>query len=124
MEREREKKKMTRPKERFSDIFLFVLVFCIIFAFNKIWMVHLCIRVTITCTSVPCDGMHMILPNVMCLLLIPYQQTEHTVELKYGKLIRCKRIYNFWCSMLILHQLLYVLFTLCGIFMHFLELTY
>jgi hypothetical protein len=27
-------------------------------------------------------------------------------------LIRCKRIYNFWCSMLVLHQLLYVLFTL------------
>jgi hypothetical protein len=26
--------------------------------------------------------------------------------------------------MLVLHQLLYVLFTLCGIFMHFLELTY
>jgi hypothetical protein len=43
---------------------------------------------------------------------------------EYNVLIRCKRIYNFWCSMLVLHQLLYVLFTLCGIFMHFLELTY
>jgi hypothetical protein len=39
-------------------------------------------------------------------------------------LICCKCIYNFLCSMLVLHQLLYVLFTLCGIFMHFLELTY
>jgi hypothetical protein len=38
--------------------------------------------------------------------------------------IRCKRICNFWCSMLVLHQLLCVLFTLRGIFMHFLELTY
>jgi hypothetical protein len=27
-------------------------------------------------------------------------------------LIRLKRIYNFWCSMLVLHKLLYVLFTL------------
>jgi hypothetical protein len=42
----------------------------------------------------------------------------------YWTMIRCKRIYNFWYSMLILHQLLYILFTLCGLFMHFLELTY
>jgi hypothetical protein len=41
-----------------------------------------------------------------------------------GWMIRYKRIYNFLCSMLVVHQLLYVLFTLCGIFMHFLELTY
>ena len=41
-----------------------------------------------------------------------------------GGLIRCKRIYNFWCCMLVLHQFLYVLFTLRGTFMHFLELTY
>jgi hypothetical protein len=34
-------------------------------------------------------------------------------------LIRCKRIYNFWCSMLVLHQLLYILFTLRGIFYAF-----
>jgi hypothetical protein len=40
------------------------------------------------------------------------------------RVIRCNHIYNFLCSMLVLHQLLYVLFTLCGIFMHFLELTY
>jgi hypothetical protein len=39
-------------------------------------------------------------------------------------LIRWKCIYNFLCSMLVLHQLLYVLFTLRGVFMHFLELTY
>jgi hypothetical protein len=37
-----------------------------------------------------------------------------------GSVIRCKRIYNFWCSMLVLNQLLCVLFTLRGIFMHFL----
>jgi hypothetical protein len=36
----------------------------------------------------------------------------------------CKRIYDFLCSMLVLQQLVYVLFTLHGIFMHFLELTY
>jgi hypothetical protein len=35
------------------------------------------------------------------------------------RLIRRKRIYNFLCSMLILHQLLCVLITLRGIFMHF-----
>jgi hypothetical protein len=40
------------------------------------------------------------------------------------RLMRRKRIYNFCCSMLVLHQLLCVLFTLCGIFMHFPELTY
>jgi hypothetical protein len=32
-------------------------------------------------------------------------------------LIRLKRIYNFLCSMLILHHLLRVLFTLRGVFM-------
>jgi hypothetical protein len=49
-------------------------------------------------------------------------EDEH--ELSLGMLIRCKCIYNFSCSMIVLHQLLYVLFTLRGIFMHFLELTY
>jgi hypothetical protein len=39
-------------------------------------------------------------------------------------LIRLKRIYNFLCSMLVLHQLLCVLYTRRGIFMLFLELTY
>jgi hypothetical protein len=34
-------------------------------------------------------------------------------------LIHCKCIYNFLCSMIILHQLLYVLFTLRGIFYAF-----
>jgi hypothetical protein len=45
-------------------------------------------------------------------------------DLDAGYVIRCKHIYNFLCSMLVLHQLIYVLFTLHGIFMHFLELTY
>jgi hypothetical protein len=49
---------------------------------------------------------------------------EDEQELSLGMLIRYKCIYNFWCSMLVLHQLLYILFTLHGIFMHFLELTY
>jgi hypothetical protein len=40
------------------------------------------------------------------------------------QLIRLKRIYNFLCSMLVLHHLLYVLFTLRGFFMQFSELTY
>jgi hypothetical protein len=39
-------------------------------------------------------------------------------------MIRLKRIYNFWCSMLVLHYLLHVLFTLRGVFMRFSELTY
>jgi hypothetical protein len=38
--------------------------------------------------------------------------------------IRLKRIYNFLCSMLVLHHLLHVLFILRGIFMRFPELTY
>ena len=37
---------------------------------------------------------------------------EDEQELSLGMLIRCKRIYNFWCSLLVLHQFLYVLFTL------------
>jgi histone deacetylase 1/2 len=42
----------------------------------------------------------------------------------FTPVIRLIRIYNFLCSMLVLHQLLYFLFTLCDAFMHFLELTY
>ena len=34
---------------------------------------------------------------------------EDEQELSLGMLIRCKRIYNFWYSMLVLHQLSYVL---------------
>ena len=34
---------------------------------------------------------------------------EDEQELSLGMLIRCKRIYNFWCSMLVLHQLSNVL---------------
>ena len=34
---------------------------------------------------------------------------EDEQELSLGMLIRCKRIYNFWCSMPVLHQLSYVL---------------
>jgi hypothetical protein len=49
---------------------------------------------------------------------------EDEQELSLGMLIRCERIYNFWCSMLVLYQLLYVLFTLRDTFMHFLELSY
>jgi hypothetical protein len=47
---------------------------------------------------------------------------EHSCHSEY--MIRRKCIYNFWCSMLVLHQLLCVLITLHSIFMHFLELTY
>ena len=45
-------------------------------------------------------------------------------ELSLGMLIRCKCIYNFWCSLLVLHKFVYVLCALCGIIMYFLELTY
>jgi hypothetical protein len=46
---------------------------------------------------------------------------EDEQELSLEMLIRCKRIYNFWCSMLVLHQLLYVLSILCGTFMIYLD---
>jgi hypothetical protein len=39
-------------------------------------------------------------------------------------LIRLKRIYNFWCSMLVFTPFAYCFVTLRGTFMHFLELTY
>ena len=39
----------------------------------------------------------------LCLMpCLPYNAVIDTM-------IRCKRIYNFWCSMLVLHQFLYVL---------------
>jgi hypothetical protein len=38
--------------------------------------------------------------------------------------IRLKRIYNFWCSMLVYAPFALYFVTLCGIFMHFPELTY
>jgi hypothetical protein len=39
-------------------------------------------------------------------------------------LIRLKRIYNFWCSMLVYAPFVLCFVTLRGVFMHFLELTY
>jgi hypothetical protein len=39
-------------------------------------------------------------------------------------LIRLKRIYNFWCSMLVFTSFAYCFVTLRGTFMHFPELTY
>jgi hypothetical protein len=43
----------------------------------------------------------------------------------YGRLvIRLKRIYNFWCSMLVFTPFAYCFVTLSGTFMHFPELTY
>ena len=49
---------------------------------------------------------------------------EDEQELSLGMLIRPKRIYNFLCSMLVLHQLLWVSLLLCGIFIRFPTLTY
>jgi hypothetical protein len=40
------------------------------------------------------------------------------------RMIRLKRIYNFWCSMLVFTPFVLCFFTLCGVFMRFLELTY
>jgi hypothetical protein len=39
-------------------------------------------------------------------------------------MIRLKRIYNFWCSMLVFTPFAYCFVTLRGTFMHFPELTY
>ena len=47
-------------------------------------------------------------PQKLFFLFITYL-LEDEQELSLGMLIRRKRIYNFWCSMLVLHQLLYVL---------------
>jgi hypothetical protein len=41
-----------------------------------------------------------------------------------GWLIRLKRIYNFLCSMLVYTPFALCFVTLCGVFMHFPELTY
>jgi hypothetical protein len=60
--------------------------------------------------------------KIILLLSLTYSRTSRSEA--SGCLIRLKRIYNFWCSMLILHHLLHVLFTLCGVLMRFLELTY
>jgi hypothetical protein len=49
---------------------------------------------------------------------------EDEQELSLGMLIRLKRIYNFWCSMLVFTSFALCFVTLHGIFMRFLELTY
>ena len=49
---------------------------------------------------------------------------EDEQELSLGMLIRLKRIYNFWCSMLVLHQFIYVFLTLRCTFTWFPALTY
>ena len=49
---------------------------------------------------------------------------EDEQELSLGMLIRLKRIYNFWWSMLVLHQFICVLFTLRCTFTWFPALTY
>src|SRR3954466_10270558 len=41
---------------------------------------------------------------------------EDEQELSLGMLIRCKCIYNFRCSMLVLHQFLYVLYAFYDIY--------
>jgi hypothetical protein len=49
---------------------------------------------------------------------------EDEQELSLGMLIRLKRIYNFWCSMLVFTPFALCFVTLRGVFMRFLELTY
>jgi hypothetical protein len=49
---------------------------------------------------------------------------EDEQELSLGILIRLKRIYNFWCSMLVFTPFALCFVTLRGVFMHFPELTY
>jgi hypothetical protein len=49
---------------------------------------------------------------------------EDEQELSLGILIRLKRIYNFWCSMLVFIPFALCFVTLCGVFMRFPELTY
>jgi hypothetical protein len=54
---------------------------------------------------------------ITCLL-----EDEH--ELSLGMLIRLRRIYNFWCFMLVFTPFALCFVTLRGVFMRFLELTY
>jgi hypothetical protein len=50
---------------------------------------------------------------------------ERKVSVSFSNLvIGLKRIYNFWCSMLVYTPFALCFVTLRGIFMHFLELTY
>jgi hypothetical protein len=49
---------------------------------------------------------------------------EDKHELSLGMLICLKRIYNFWCSMLVFTPFALCFITLCGVFMRFPELTY
>ena len=64
---------------------------------------------------------HMSPQNLFCFITYLLEGEQ---ELSLGILIRPKRIYNFWCSMLALHQLLWVSLLFCGIFIWFLALTY
>jgi hypothetical protein len=71
---------------------------------------------------------YVLLALVLAVLLYAYVLVGRLVLVVWWTsnlvlLIRCKHIYNFWCSKLVLHQLVYVLITLRGVFMHFLELT-
>jgi hypothetical protein len=68
--------------------------------------------------------------GVQCrvILTAPSSETGDIVSLSRIKwkreVIRLKRIYNFWCSMLVFTPFASCFVTLCGTFMHFLELTY
>jgi hypothetical protein len=81
-----------------------------------------------------CEGYLRILPKVDLFQLFfsvwcnyeneGFPWTCGTICFLPRRLIRLKHIYNIRCSMLVLHHLLHVLFTLRGIFMQFLELTH
>jgi hypothetical protein len=68
-------------------------------------------------------------PNRMLLDLGPKQvlviESIHvSSRMPTGYMIRLKHIYNFLCSMLVYTQFALCFVTLCGVFMHFPELTY
>jgi hypothetical protein len=53
-----------------------------------------------------------------------HQNTPCVARVEYCRMIRLKRIYNFWCSLLVYAPFALCVVTFRGVFMHFPELTY
>jgi hypothetical protein len=71
-------------------------------------------RVKITWIFYAWNAMHTSVVSILWPLILGYDRC----------LICLKRIYNFWCSMLVYIPFALCFVTLCGVFMHFPELTY
>jgi hypothetical protein len=67
----------------------------------------------------PLDALRVALLPIAVFLVVTLGE-----KLSRRKVIRLKRIYNFYCSMLFYTQFALCFVTLRGVFMHFIELTY